>query len=172
MSAVNCLDCGKDYLLPEDPTATKSNWKCLNSFCRSGQTVQNIVGRVYQIEDYVDRIRCLNISVQQELELLQRAIGKYSGILVHKNHYALQDISTRILQLLVECEESILNEDKVSQINSPNLELFITHCKYLLDIGYLLVPAMTGYIGKRDTSLVLVLFYFNFRYFGNVFTKC
>lgn len=148
MSAINCLDCGKDYLLPVEPTAIKSKWKCLNSFCGIEQTVQNIVSRVCQIEDYVERIRCLNLSVEQELKLLQTIMGKYSGILVHKNHYTLQEISTRIVQLLLESEDSVLNEDKVSEINLPNLELFTTHCKYLLDIGNVLVPAMTGYIGN------------------------
>lgn len=150
MSAVKCTDCKKNYLLPEEPIDIHSKWKCLNTFCGSTQSVNKIVFKICQLEEYVERIKCLNLNVQEELKLLEIVISKYTGILLHKNHYALQEISSRILQLLVEREESILDEENSSEVYLPNLELFITHCKYLLDIAHLILPAMTGYIGKIE----------------------
>lgn len=147
MSAVKCVDCDSDYLLPEKPTEIQSEWKCLNVKCGSTQSVSKIVLKVCEIEDYVERIKDLNLTVQDELELLSTVARKNSGITLHKNHYVLQEISMRIIQLVVEGD--ILNEDKISQISLSNLELFVAQCEYLLNIAHKLLSAMTGYIGNR-----------------------
>lgn len=148
MSAVKCVDCENGYLLPEEPTEVQSDWKCLNSLCGSTQSVSKIVCKVCEVEDYVERIKDLNLNVQDELKLLSTVARKYSGHILHKNHYALQDISLRIVQLVV--EDGYLNEEKISQISLPNLDFFVTQCEYLLNNGHRLLSAMTGYIGKMD----------------------
>lgn len=147
MSAVKCLECDRDYLLPEDPMQVQSEWKCLNSFCGRTLSVSKIVCRVCEIEDYVERIKDLNLNIDQELKLLPAIADKYSGTIVHENHYVLQEISMRIVQL--EIEGGIVNDENVSQIRLPSLERFVMQCKYLLNIAHTLLSAMTGYTGKE-----------------------
>lgn len=146
MSAVKCLDCERDYLLPEYPTTVQSDWKC--SDCGSIQNVCKIVSRVCEIEDQVEKIKGLDLNVKDELTLLSAVAQKASGNILHKNHYVLQDISTRMIQLLV--ENGILNgeEEENSGNMTTNLELFVSQCQFLLSIANMLLSAMTGYIGK------------------------
>lgn len=175
MSAVKCSNCEKGYLLPVQPTVVQSDWKCSNSVCESMQTVGKIVSKVCQIEDYVERIKNLDLNARDELKMLFSVVGKCSEIVLHKNHYALQEISMRIIQL--EVEHGILNEDEVSQIDLPNLDLFIAQCKYLLDIAHILLCAMTGYIGKIADQCFIFNFnlrsktFFNCRYFKDLSTR-
>lgn len=171
MSAVKCLDCEKDYLLPEYPIELQSHWKCLN--CGCVQNVGKIVSRVYEIENQVEQIGALNLSVEDEVALLSAVASKASGNILHKNHYVLQEISSRVIQLLI--ENGILNVEKSTQNTSTNLELFVNQCTFLLSIARSLLSAMTGYIGKRETFATISLFYnqilFICRYPGVVLTR-
>lgn len=153
MSAVKCSDCQRDYLLPQQPTEVQSDWKCGNSFCERTWNVTNIVCRVYEIEDCVEKIRALNLNVVDELKLLSAAVEKYAGKVVHRNHYSLQDIAMRMVQLVV--DDGTLSVEDVSEINLPNVELFIEQCEYLLGIAYTLLPAMTGYVGRNASLNVM-----------------
>lgn len=146
MSAVKCLNCQKDFLLPEEPTEVQSDWKCLNAVCGSTQSVIKVVCRVCEIEDDVESMRDLTPNVEDELKMLSSVMRKYSENILHKNHYTLQEISMRMVQL--EIERGILNEDAISQISLPNLDFFVTQCQYLLNIAHRLLCGMTGYTGK------------------------
>ncbi|KAG4077752.1 hypothetical protein HA402_011181 [Bradysia odoriphaga] len=144
MSAVKCFDCKRDYLLPEYPTEVQSDWKCLD--CGSTQNVCKIVSRVCEIEDQAEQIQGLGLSFKDELALLSTIARKASGNILHKNHYVLQEIATRMIQLLI--ENGILNIEKSSENTIPDLELFVNQCTFLLNIAQTLLSAMNGYIGK------------------------
>lgn len=146
MSAVKCLDCERDYLLPEDPMEVQSEWKCMNSSCGCTQSVSKIVCKVCEIEDCVERIRDRNLNVPDELTQLSTVARNHSGITLHKNHYALQDLSMRIVQLVV--EGGYLNDEKITEIGLTNLDFFVTQCEYLLNVAHTLLSAMTGYVGN------------------------
>lgn len=145
MSAIKCSDCEKNYMLPEEPTQIESRWDCLNSLCGGTANVNKIVYRVCKIEEDVEKIRCLNLSPREEVNELQKAFQQYSGEFLHKNHYVLQEISMKILQVLADGEDGILNEGE-------NVELFAKHCQYLLDIAYVLFPAMIRYMGTYNCT--------------------
>lgn len=131
VSAIKCFHCEKDYLLPEAPTDPESDWKC--QLCGSTQTVPKIVFFLNQIEEAYEHIKEQQLTKEAEVKKLEIFL-KLKGELLHQNHYILQEVRERIINLQVH---------SLQDSNEVELEKFIGHCKVMLAIADVLSPGFS-----------------------------
>jgi hypothetical protein len=139
MSSPVCFTCNKGFLISKDTSNHDSRWICTDEECKEVCTVQKVVRFVTEVEDEVDDIQSKSLQWNKEFPELQKLFLRNYNILLHKNHYTLQEISTRMIEISVE---------KLEELSEEDIDIFVWHCKYLLEIADAILPGFNGYQGK------------------------
>lgn len=137
VSAIKCFHCEAKYMLPEESTNPESLWRCRG--CDCVQPVTKIVLFLNCIEESYDEIKRLDLPREREIKKLELFVKLHEGLL-HKNHYVLQEIRMRIINLQVHSLE---------YLNETDLQRFITHCTIMLAIADKLMPGFSKTRGKE-----------------------
>lgn len=131
VSAIKCFECGESYLLPINSLDPNSFWKCFS--CDSLQSVQKIVLFLKQIEDSYESIKNQHWPELIEAKKLNVFVRFNEGIL-HKNHYFLQEVRLRIVNLQFKF---------LDILSSTDIKRYNDHCKILLSIADILMPGFS-----------------------------
>lgn len=138
MSSIRCFRCEDGFLVSKDPSNQDSDWVCNLKECSAEENVAKVIYFVTDVEDYFDKIQNANLTKNEEINLLQKLFKKHYDQMLHKNHYTLQEISSRILELVIES----IGETSLAQIDQ-----FLWHCNYLKTIADVILPGINGYQG-------------------------
>jgi len=137
MSSPICFSCGKGFLISQDTSDHESRWIC--QYCQEVTSVQKVVRFITGIEDKFDDIQEQRLTWKEEFEKLNKLFEENYGKSLHENHYTLQGISTRMLEISVE---------KLEEFDIPGIDKFLWHCNYLMGIADVILPGFNGYQGS------------------------
>lgn len=141
-SSIKCPQCTFGYLLAENPINSFSDWKC--NKCTFKVTDEQILELLQDLEEEIDfpkkivtaTSKSTSSSSNEDLRKLEKYLVKYSGRILHKNHYILQELRLRII-----AEESAILE----KLNMKRLQRFIKRCEHNLNIANILSPGLSEY---------------------------
>lgn len=128
-SAIKCYKCHQGLVLPINPVDIKSEWKC--DQCSSLFPGEFVILSVEALSDEVENC--------ESVEELENFITMHRDKTLHPNHWVLNLASNSILSQLAHNLHSLRKEQ---------LERFLWHCFYVLNILDVLAPGSSLFRGE------------------------
>lgn len=176
LSSVKCTDCSTGYLLPKDPLGVYStDWICSNvpssssephngnsktngsvrcSKTMKDEQLQGIVRKAQKDIDEVSRSTAGSL-----VSRLERILKKYSGKVLHPNHYALLNVVKSLNYAYANMHRGNNGEGEKEELDLERLTRAKALCLQMLSVLDMIDPGLSRLRGelKLNDAILIIL---------------